>query len=256
MNAKNTSVWLASALAVTAAAWGCDERPKGLLRFSGAPTPVPPEGVLTHLVIGGPSSVPPEETAQFTVTAHYADATTRDVSGEAVSRSSDSSVLSLSTTGLATALERGEVTIGASFESRTATKPEVKFLPAGTFRLGGTVRDAGLILPNARVSVVSGSGTGLSTIAAEGQYRLYGVAGDVQIRASREGYQDAVRHMRVVADRQFLDFETDAGLSAAGDRRAGSFNGLIQTMDSSFRRVVSCRSPDHRFELTRAASVP
>ncbi len=56
-------------------------------------------------------------------------------------------------------------------------------VPAGTFRLTGRVLVGGTPLAGATVSIAFGTGTGATTITdSDGQYRLYGVAGVVQVQ--------------------------------------------------------------------------
>jgi carboxypeptidase family protein len=59
----------------------------------------------------------------------------------------------------------------------------VMVVPAGTFRLTGRVLVGGTPLAGATVSITSGTGTGATTTTdSDGQYRLYGVAGVVQVQ--------------------------------------------------------------------------
>jgi trimeric autotransporter adhesin len=60
-------------------------------------------------------------TLQFTLTGHYSDGTTANLTSSATWSSSNSSDAAISDTGLATGLQGGSVTITASFESFTAT---------------------------------------------------------------------------------------------------------------------------------------
>jgi hypothetical protein len=49
----------------------------------------------------------------------------------------------------------------------------------------------------------------------------------------------------------YLAIVGDVVTTAANGRRSGTFNGVIETMDERFRRLVSCRSRSHQFVLTR-----
>jgi hypothetical protein len=63
-------------------------------------------------------------------------------------------------------------------------------MPSGTFRLIGTVTDAGLPVERAEVRVLSGAGRGLTAqTSAIGEYRLYGVAGDTRIEIRKSQYE-------------------------------------------------------------------
>jgi hypothetical protein len=314
--------------------------------------------LLSWLEITGPATVAPDSTEQFRAIAHYSDSTTRDVTNDANWQSSDVSVLSISATGLATARERGEATITARFQDRSSVKGGVMVLPPGTYRVMGFVRDAGVPVMGARVEVASGSAQGLG-VTADGAYKLYGVAGDVELRARKEGYRENTQRLRITGH-QVVDFHLELSVpreevagrytltiaaaedcraalpeaarartyttvlvqkgavlegtlegaefyvesygtlnrfsgtvqpervtirfnppfdyffylpdvlerlttptstylaivgdvvtTASGGRRSGALNGVIETMDSSFRRIVSCRSRNHQFVLSR-----
>jgi hypothetical protein len=75
-------------------------------------------------------------------------------------------------------------------------------VPAGTFVLSGNIYEQGVRIPEVTVLVRSGTGQGLSSVASgNGFFRLYGVAGPVQLELSKHGFLtalpqvDVVRHM-------------------------------------------------------------
>ncbi|HSC28371.1 MAG TPA: hypothetical protein VLD67_13915 [Vicinamibacterales bacterium] len=120
-------------------------------------------------------------------------------------------VLSVSA-GLVTGVERGEADLRAAYSGRSSTK-RVMVLPAGTFKLSGRVHEGGFAVTNARVEVTSGIGTGLSNSTASlsvstpgGNYALYGVAGDIQLRVSSNDYEPRLQDL-FVADHQIVDIE-------------------------------------------------
>ena len=162
---------------VTTTLWSC------------SPTaPPPPPTCAAH--ISGPATVPPGGTAQFTLTANYSDGTTKDVTASAIWSSSNQAALTIAA-GLASGLQPGETTITASLLScfNHQTSVGVMIVPAGTFRLIGQVRESGFAVPNATVQVTAGTGSGLTTSSdASGNFRLYGVAGMIQVTASKAGY--------------------------------------------------------------------
>ena len=206
----------------------CDKGP------TGPSTPLPPPGsppgapgTLASIEITGPATVAPQATGQFRAIARYSDSTTRDVTTEASWLSSDTSVLSISATGLAAGLERGEATITASFEGRISVKGGVMVLPEGTYRVTGLVRDAGLPVMGARVEVISGAAQGLG-VNANGDYRLYGVAGDVELRATKEGYRENTQRLRITGH-QAVNFNLE--LSAPRDVVAGGYTLTIAAAD-------------------------
>ena len=174
----------------------CDDNPPT------APTPppqppvpqAPPSPALTRLEVAGPASVPPGETAQYTATASFADGSTRDVTAQSTWRiqpsccpTPSSMVLSIFPAGLATGHDRGEAAVFASFGGPSSGKT-VLVLPAGTFMLSGGVFDQGEPAPGVRIAVVAGPAAGLETVTDSGGYRLYGVSGEVDVRATKPGY--------------------------------------------------------------------
>jgi hypothetical protein len=176
----------------------CDDGPT---RPSPPATPAPPGAPVTilSLVISGPDTIAPGTTAQFTATALQSDGSPRNVTNEANWRSDDEAVLSISPTGVATGRDRGESTIQASLGGRTATKGDVIVVPVGTFRLRGIVGESGSArtLYRARVEVTAGIGQGLAVTANGGGYRLHGVAGDIELRISADGYQELRTRVQV-----------------------------------------------------------
>lgn len=143
------------ALALAGLLGACDDAPT---RPSGGGVNPDVPVTTTRLEIAGPDAVAPGESAQFAATAYQSDGSTRNVTNEAQWRSGNPSVLSISANGLATGRERGEAPITAAFAGRTANKSNVFVLPAGTYRLAGAVRDAGVLVSGARVEVTAGTG--------------------------------------------------------------------------------------------------
>jgi hypothetical protein len=170
-----------------------------------AEPPAPAPVRLTRLEITGPDTVPPGESAQYSVKAYWSDGSAREVTSEAQWRTSDPSVLSVSPTGLATGHARGNTFIEAGAAGSFSSK-EVIVLPAGLYRLIGTVRDAGLVVSGARVEVTAGIGRGLVATTSFGGYVLMGVAGEVEIRVTRNGFQEQRQNL-LVTTHQTLNFD-------------------------------------------------
>jgi len=164
-----------------------------------------PSGPATpyRLTISGPSSVAPNQTAAFTATEYFRDGTaisSQDATALAhwVSQSPD--VLTVTATGQATGLRIGQTSLVASVIGLFATV-NVLVLPSGTFRLAGTVTESTVPVTNVTVTVTSGTGAGLTSQTENGGgYLLYGVAGDIQIRATRVGFNDATVNTTVNAN--------------------------------------------------------
>jgi hypothetical protein len=192
----------AMAVAVVLLIGACDDSPTTPSR----PSPPGDPTVLADLTISGPDTVAPGETVQFTATARYGDGSMRNVTNEVVWRTGNQSVLLVSATGAATGRDVGEAQIQASLGTRSAVLNEVIVVPAGTYRLSGRLTESGstLMVFNARVEVTAGIGQGLTT-TAHGIFRLYGVAGDVEIRVTADGYQEERKRIQV-AGHVSLDF--------------------------------------------------
>ncbi|HYN10422.1 MAG TPA: hypothetical protein VES67_23745 [Vicinamibacterales bacterium] len=144
--------------------------------------------VLTAISIAGPAEVAPGSVTQFTANGHYADGTTSDITPNVAWSTAGNTNMRHVGAGRFEGLTPGEGRVGATFSGRSASKA-VLVLPAGTFKLSGTIRDASGGLENVLVQVVSGTGAGQSAKSVfNGVYALYGVAGEVQLRASAPGY--------------------------------------------------------------------
>ena len=151
--------------------------------------------------IVGPSSVPPGQSIQFAVNVRMSDGTVKGAGPDAVVLWSaiDAGAFKSTSTGLVTGLQRGEGVISADVTVGRVTRHASRSLlvmPEGTVRVVGTVSDNDAPtppLPGVRVEVTSGDPSTLTDAA--GQYRLYGVPHDSDIRASLAGYTTAVRHV-------------------------------------------------------------
>jgi hypothetical protein len=180
-------------------------------RSSMAPSAVRPlpsnVPIVARLQVQGPSRLAPGQTTAFTATATLSDNSTQDYTTKVTWRSDVSSVVDIAQDGTAHAGVAGEVIISARAPSCClgASLP-VLVLPPNTYRLTGTVLESGLKLQGATVTVVSGVGVGLTaTTDDEGKYRLYGVAGRVDLKMSKEGYADIDKTLTVVQN-DVLDF--------------------------------------------------
>ncbi len=215
----------AIALALAGLLGACDDGP------TRPSTPIEPPTVVTvlRLEIAGPGTVPPGESAQYSAIAVQSDGTTRDVTNGAVWRTGNQSVLTISSTGLATGRERGEAFVEVSASGRSSHK-EVIVVPAGTYRLSGFVKDAGEPVLGARVEVTAGTGQGLAVTASGAFYRLYGVAGDIEVRVTRDGYQELRKSLQVTGH-QTLDF--DLVLARPRDEVSGTYTLTVTAAECS-----------------------
>ncbi len=173
------------------------------------PTPTPtPAVTVIALKLDGPTRFGPTSSPTFTATATMRDGTKQDyaskVQWNAYGLYGPTPIV-VSSTGVVTVRSSGEATIQARFGNLTSAL-NVMVIPDGTYRLLGTVQEVGLPVTDATVSVVAGTGTGLAaTSDYEGKYRLYGVAGAVQVQARKSGYDPVTNAISVTTD-DVLDF--------------------------------------------------
>ena len=144
---------------------------------------------LLSITVTGPAEIAPGTSGQYTATGRYDDGSTKDLSATASWRSNDSSVLRSAGSGRFDALKGGETSVSANTLNKFAST-NVLVLQPGTFKLSGTVRDPGGTVDGVDVEVVSGNASSLQKTKSrfDGRYSLYGVAGDVRVRASAPGY--------------------------------------------------------------------
>jgi hypothetical protein len=99
----------------------------------------------------------------------------------------------------------GETHVNASFSGRHANVNGVIVVPAGTYRLIGTVRDEGIPLRGVKV-VVETEALRLTTSAGDdGTYTVYGVAGRTRVKIETEGYEPAFKDATVTGHER-IDF--------------------------------------------------
>jgi hypothetical protein len=121
-------------------------------------------------------------------------------------QSQNPSVVSVDAAGQATGRSHGESVVTARTAGRTVTS-EIVVVPTGTFRLSVVALEAGVVAFDVRVEVTDGTGTGqMDSTPIRGRYDLYGVAGDVGIRASGAGYRDHIQRV-VVSDHTVIGVE-------------------------------------------------
>ena len=201
------------------------------------PTPIAP--AVVSIKITPPDAIAPGQTVQFTATGTLSNGTTEDDTRKVNWTASPASVLSINlNTGEATAQAAGDVTVQATYRTPCCqAQVAMTVLPTNTFRLTGKVLESGLPLPAAAITVLSGIGTGLSaTTDANGAYRLYGVAGPIQVRFTKSGYDDIVKSFTATQN-DVLDFP-EAHQSGGVPSLAGTYT-LTLTADPACPTVVT-----------------
>jgi hypothetical protein len=183
----------------------CDKsptRPSNLAVAGGGPAPV----VVTRIEVSGPASVDPGGSAQLTARAIKSDGSAEDVTSQAQWSTSNVGVLQVGSGGVVTARVRGQALVTARHASRSGSL-DILVLPSGTFKLTGQISEGGLPLEGVALSVIGGTGEGLTTVTnVNGTYALYGVAGRVRLHAKKEGFKNQVEEIDVAGNRE-LNFE-------------------------------------------------
>jgi hypothetical protein len=161
----------------------------------------PLTGATVRVELVAPTDIAPGESVQLTLNAIKLDGSVENVSSQSQWSPLDSSIVQLTSTGLATGVNRGEQLVSVRFAGRSANA-RILVLPKGTFRLTGKVQDSGFGLGNVTLTVLSGAGEGLTTLTgADGAYAFYGVGGLVRIQLKKEGYLNDVEQIDVTANR-------------------------------------------------------
>ena len=205
-----------TALALALILAACSESSRQPPITPGQPTP----GAFTNrLELTGPDTVYVGQAVQFTVTSHLTDGTTKNVTKEVTWRTVNSHVLTMSEAGLFTGKAKGETPISVALGGITATMSDVVVVPEGTFRLKGTVRDAGIPV-DATVRIESPPLGRVELPTQHGQFVVYGVAGDTEVKVEKSGYQEE-RIQRTVATHS--EFAIDLRLSGSREVVAGQY---------------------------------
>jgi hypothetical protein len=155
-----------------------------------------------------PPQLDADQTIQLSAMAGSTDGTTRDVTTETQWQSFDLAVATISGSGLLKGLAPGKTAIQATYGGRKASA-EVLVLTSGTFILQGSIFEVGnLPLAGARVEVLDGPQAGrvVQMPLQLNSYEIYGLSGDVRVRATRDGYFAETKTAGMSANRR-LDFE-------------------------------------------------
>jgi len=237
------------AVSLFAFVWACDDHPTAPNPSNSPNPPAPAAPTITRVTLSGPGSVAINEPSQFTAVVQMSDGTTRDVTtdSQTVWRSLNGSILSVSSTGMATGRGSGEASITVSYQNRTAFKTDIIVVPAGTYRVTGVVSDEGVGVDGARV-VAWPTQSAETTTTSGGVYRLYGLSGDTEIRVIRAGYLEQKK--RVVVDaHQSINFS----LSVDGARElvAGIYKMTLTAAPSCSQLPAEARTKTYTAVITQ-----
>ena len=198
-----------------------------------APSPVvsiDPPTVVTIAVTGLSGDLNPGKSVQLTASATYSDGTSAPVSQQASWRSSDTSIVNVTSTGLATFAGLGQADVTATFRTVTGSvRVIVTTAPSPRFTLTGSVRDATTTggVANVRVEVTDGADVGRATnTAVDGSFVLADLLrGTFGLRVTHQAYQVAMRSVTLDGPTR-LDVDLAKLIDVSG--RFGTFNVALQ----------------------------
>jgi hypothetical protein len=213
-------------LAVVLIGAACDNKsPSG-------PSSVPQSSssAVKALKITGPTRLSPDDSAeslgQYSAIATLADGSTVDETTRANWSSSDTAVVRLtSTPGRMQAGGRGEAFVRATVAGATAQFPMFVSEP-GTFRVAGIITESetDVRLSGVDIEVVSGAGAGMAAHTdGSGYYKMFGVGGEVTMRATKDGFGSKVQSV-TVTDYTTINFvltTTSSPVDVSGDWKVG-----------------------------------
>jgi hypothetical protein len=208
---------------------------------------------VTALTVKGNAALTaPGQTTQLTLEATLSEGSKKDVTSTAQWLSTAPNVVTVSTTGLAMAVDFGKASVwGATLRangSQANVSPlfVMRVLPQGTYILSGLVTEpSNLSLADVRVETIGGpmSGRVVMTDGA-GNYAFNGVSGVAQVRVTKDGYQPATQ--TVLQDTEHTDVVLVPSAPYA------SIAGIYSL---TFTASPSCSLPDDASKRTYTATI-
>jgi hypothetical protein len=147
-----------------------------------------------------PSRIAPGESRQLTLNARWSDGTTTDVTSQTTWQTNSSRTMTVTASGVLTGVANGEATVSGRYSNMTRSQ-FLLVLPAGTFRLRGQVKEAGMALEGVSIAIESGGVRQTAQTQFSGGYVFFGVAGRTAIEARKDGYHPRFEQVDVVDDR-------------------------------------------------------
>jgi len=213
--------WVPRALLAALTVAACETESS---RPTTSPAPAPTAAVV-RLELTGPDTVHIDQAEQFTVTAVRSDGSTTDVTTQA-QWSFASGVLTMSSPGRFTGKANGETSLSVRAAGRSAVR-SVIVVPVGTYRVKGTIRDAGVPV-SARVRLENGAVGTVDLDASGGQYAVFGVAGQTRITVTKDGYLENSR-TESISEHRIIDI--DLSLARSRPDVNGTYTFRLTTAD-------------------------
>ena len=161
-------------------------------------TPTAP--TVTGVTVLAPTgSATPGQTAQFIATANLSNGTTQTVTSQATWQSSNTSIATVTSGGLVTAIAAGQAEIRATYQSVTGTAGVTVVAPPPPSRaLTGIVREEGTTNTIGGATIVVKDTAFSATSDSSGLYSISGVPnGNYTLRATASGFDLAERAVSV-----------------------------------------------------------
>ncbi len=203
---------------------------------SGGSQPTPPPPTVTGVSVTGAASSPaPGDTAQLSATASFSDGTTQAVTSQAAWATTNASVATVSSSGLATFLSAGEADLKATYRGTTGTS-HVTVSPKGPprFQLSGIIMESGTthLLTGVTVTVADGPDAGRSTLSdSNGAYTLTNItAGSFTLRLTRTDFEPQTIPVSLTADAT-LNLTMTLGVNVSGF--FGTYNTTLTVAQQS-----------------------
>jgi hypothetical protein len=209
--------------------------------------PAMPGATATTLVVTNqPAS---GNTIQMIATARMSDGSSQTVTSGATWESSNTSIATISSSGLLTILANGQVDVRALYQgvlgSVTLTLTRAPD-PAARYTLSGISREVSpqpQILGDVRITITEGPDSGMTaTSDAGGQFRFASIAGStVSLEASRNGYQLwRMTNLKVDANKQIeVVMYPNPPVNSAGETATGRCMDATWTWETSVVNACS-----------------
>jgi hypothetical protein len=188
---------------------GCSGSEQGTPAPSNPVLPTPPQPAPIVLTVSGRAPAI-GETVPFVATAVLSDSSTRNVSGDAEWRSSNTAVVTVSANGLVTGVATGEATVTATYSGLNAS--QALTLVVQVFTLSGRILDVetGAPIERAEVEVMTGRDAGVTSTNTDrsGTYTVSGLhPGQFSGRGRARGYESRDKSVSIAAENVRMDVE-------------------------------------------------
>jgi hypothetical protein len=201
----------------------------------GSTTPTPPTATIVSVTVTGAGSPTAGDTVQLTATANFSDGTAQVVTAQATWDSSNTSIATVSASGLATFVAQGAVDLRATYKS-VAGSAHVTVGSKGPpkYALAGTITDAvsGEKLANILVTILDGPDAGRSAVSdASGKYGISSVtAGSFTLRLTNTNYDTKTVPVSLSGD---VTVDVQITAAASVTKFYGTYNASLKELQDT-----------------------